>query len=83
MVEFGLPPMLALVAATSNAAKLLRMDDQIGSVEKGKVADLILVPGDPLKDIGAMRGPAFVMKSGKVVHDQVRQAVAAAEVGTT
>ena len=82
MVEFGLPPMLALVAATSNAARLLRMDDQIGSVEKGKVADLILVPGDPLKDIGAMRRPAFVMKSGRVVRNQVGHAVAA-EVGTT
>ena len=82
MVEFGLPPMLALLAATSNAARLLRMDDQIGSVEKGKVADLILVPGDPLKDIGAMRRPALVMKSGRVVHNQVGHAVAA-EAGTT
>jgi imidazolonepropionase-like amidohydrolase len=82
MVEFGLPPMLAIVAATSNAARLLRMDDQIGSVEKGKVADLILVPGDPLKDIGAMRRPAFVMKSGRIVRNLVGHAVAA-EVGTT
>jgi len=82
MVEFGLPPMLAIVAATSNAARLLRMDDQIGSIEKGKVADLILVPGDPSKDIGAMRRPSFVMKSGRVVRDEVGHAVAA-EVGTT
>ena len=82
MVEFGLAPMLAIVAATSNAARLLRMDDQIGSIEKGKVADLILVPGDPLKDIGAMRRPSFVMKSGRVVRDEVGHAVAA-EVGTT
>jgi imidazolonepropionase-like amidohydrolase len=82
MVEFGLSPMLAIVAATSNAARLLRMDDQIGSVEKGKVADLILVPGDPLRDIGAMRRPAFVMKSGRVVHNQVGHPVTA-EVGTT
>jgi imidazolonepropionase-like amidohydrolase len=71
MVEFGLPPMLALVAATSNAARLLRMDDQIGSIEKGKLADLILVPGDPLNDIGAMRRPALVMKSGRVVRNQL------------
>jgi imidazolonepropionase-like amidohydrolase len=82
MVEFGLPPMLAIVAATSNAARLLRMDDQIGSVEKGKVADLILVPGDPSKDIGAMRRPAFVMKSGRIVRNLVGHAVVA-EVGTT
>ena len=80
MVEFGLPPMLALVAATSNAARLLRMDDQIGSIEKGKLADLILVPGDPLSDIGAMRRPALVMKSGRVVRNQIGRA---AEVGAT
>lgn len=80
MVEFGLPPMLALVAATSNAARLLRMDDQIGSIEKGKLADLILVPGDPLSDIGAMRHPALVMKSGRVVRNQIGRAV---EVGAT
>ncbi len=71
MVEFGLPPMLALVAATSNAARLLRMDDQIGSVEKGKLADLILVRGDPLQDIGAMHRPALVMKSGNIVRNDV------------
>ena len=81
MVEFGLPPMLALVAATSNAARLLRMDDQIGSIEKGKLADLILVPGDPLSDIGAMRHPALVMKSGRVVRNQIGRAAAGAEVG--
>jgi len=82
MVEFGLPPMLALVAATSNAARLLRMDDQIGTVEQGKVADLILVDGDPLRDIGVMRRPSFVMKSGRIVHNQVATA-APAEVGRT
>jgi imidazolonepropionase-like amidohydrolase len=58
------------------------MDDQIGSIEKGKVADLILVPGDPLKDIGAMRRPAFVMKSGRVVRNEVGHP-ATAGVGTT
>lgn len=75
MVEFGLPPMLALVAASSNAARLLRMDDQIGSIEKGKLADLILVPGDPLMDIGVMRRPAFVMKSGSIVRNDVASPV--------
>ncbi len=80
MVEFGLPPMLTLVAATSSAARLLRMDDQIGSIEKGKLADLILVPGDPLTDIEAMRRPALVMKSGRVVRNQLGRA---AEVGAT
>jgi imidazolonepropionase-like amidohydrolase len=82
MVEFGLPPMLALVAATSNAARLLRMDDQIGSIEKGKLADLILVDGDPTRDIGVMRRPSLVMKSGTIVRDDVA-AAASVEAGRT
>jgi imidazolonepropionase-like amidohydrolase len=82
MVEFGLPPMLALVAATSNAAKLLRMDSQIGSIENGKLADLILVDGDPLADIGVMRRPSLVMKSGRVVRNDVPRP-SAAEVART
>ena len=76
MVEFGLPPMLALVAATSNAALLLRMQDQIGSIEQGKQADLLLVPGDPLADITVMQRPTFVMKGGRVVRDDVSKPVA-------
>jgi imidazolonepropionase-like amidohydrolase len=75
MVEFGLPAMLALVAATSNAARLLRMQDQIGSVEQGKQADLLLVAGDPLADIAVMQLPTFVMKGGRVVRDDVRSTV--------
>jgi imidazolonepropionase-like amidohydrolase len=82
MVEFGLPPMLALVAATSNAARLLRMDDQIGSIEKGKLADLILVDGEPTRDIGVMRRPSLVMKSGTIVRDDVAPA-ASVEAGRT
>ena len=76
MVEFGLPAMLSLVAATSNAARLLRMDDQIGSIEQGKQADLLLVAGDPLADIGVMQRPTFVMKGGRVVRDDVSSVVA-------
>jgi imidazolonepropionase-like amidohydrolase len=64
MVEFGLAPMQAIVAATSSAARLLRMDHVIGTVEAGKQADLILVPGDPTADISAMGRPALVMKAG-------------------
>ena len=82
MVEFGLPPMLALVAATSNAARLLRMDDQIGSIEKGKLADLILVDGDPTREIGVMRRPSLVMKSGSIVRNDVAPA-ASVEAGRT
>jgi imidazolonepropionase-like amidohydrolase len=74
MVEFGLGEMAAIVAATSSAARLLRMDHQIGSVAEGKLADLLLVAGDPLADIGAMRRPVLVMKSGRVYGDRLTPA---------
>ena len=83
MVEFGLSPMMAVVAATSSAARLLRMDDQIGSIEKSKIADLILVPGDPLTDIGVMQRPTFVMKSGSVIRNDLSRPRAVAGVQAT
>jgi imidazolonepropionase-like amidohydrolase len=66
MVEFGLSPMQAIMAASTSAARLLRIDDATGSVEVGKQADLVIVPGDPIADITAMQRPAFVMKAGAV-----------------
>jgi imidazolonepropionase-like amidohydrolase len=67
MVEAGMPPMAAIRSATSATAKFLEIDDRLGSVEVGKLADLVAVPGDPLVDIAAMRRVHFVMKDG-VVH---------------
>ncbi len=67
MVEAGMPPMAAIQSATSATAKFLEIDDRLGSVQAGKLADLVAVPGDPLADIGAMRRVHFVMKDG-VVH---------------
>src|SRR5205823_12904105 len=55
MVEFGLSPMQAIMAATTSAARLLRLEGTTGSVEVGKQADLVLVRGDPIADITAMR----------------------------
>jgi imidazolonepropionase-like amidohydrolase len=75
MVEFGLGEMAAIVAATSSAARLLRLDHLIGSVETGKQADLLLVAGDPVADIGLMRRPALVMKAGRVHADRLAVAV--------
>ena len=66
MVEWGLSPLKALLAATSGAAELLRATE-IGSVEDGKAADLVLWPGDPIESIDAILKPALVMKSGRVV----------------
>jgi imidazolonepropionase-like amidohydrolase len=66
MVEGGMPPLVALQAATVEAAKLLRVQDRLGSIEPGKIADVIAVRGDPLQDIEVMLDVPFVMKDGRV-----------------
>jgi imidazolonepropionase-like amidohydrolase len=65
-VQFGMTPMQAIQTATRNAADLLDMSDRIGTIETGKLADIVAVPGDPLADIAAMERVAFVMKDGTV-----------------
>ena len=67
MVEWGgMSPMQSIVAGTSNAAKLLGWDKNLGSLATGKWADIVAVPGDPIADIKAMEKPVFVMKNGVV-----------------
>lgn len=65
--EAGMTPMEIIHAATRNAAELLGMQDRIGTLEQGKLADIIAVPGDPLKDVHALEHAKFVMKGGAVV----------------
>jgi imidazolonepropionase-like amidohydrolase len=69
MVEAGMPAMEAIKSATMNAADLLGISDRIGSIEKGKSADIIAVKGDPIKDIKVLSAMDFVMKEG-VVYKQ-------------
>jgi imidazolonepropionase-like amidohydrolase/ABC-type multidrug transport system permease subunit len=64
-VEAGIPPYVALQAATYNAARLLRADDHIGLIKKGHDADLLLVDGDPLKDITATERISLVIYKGE------------------
>ena len=66
MVKFGMTPAQAIRAATVTAAELLGMKDSLGSVEAGKLADLVAVPGDPLSDVSLMEKVDFVMKGGVV-----------------
>jgi len=66
MVKYGMTPMQAIQAATSNAADLLGHANELGSIKVGKYADLIAVSGDPLKDISLLERVEFVMKDGKV-----------------
>jgi imidazolonepropionase-like amidohydrolase len=64
--RYGMTPMQAIQTATRNAADLLDMSDRIGTIEAGKFADIVAVPGNPLSDITAMERVAFVMKDGNV-----------------
>ena len=66
MVEAGMPPLEALRAATLYGARVMGMEAQIGSIEAGKLADIVAVPGDPSIDIAVMNRVAFVMKDGVV-----------------
>ncbi|HEX7787115.1 MAG TPA: amidohydrolase family protein [Methylomirabilota bacterium] len=69
MVDLGMKPGAALRSATSAAADLLGLSRTVGSLERGKMADVIAVPGDPLADIKAMEKVIFVMKGGQVFRN--------------
>ncbi len=69
MVEWGLTPLRSMQAATSNAATLLRLEN-VGTVEIGKAADLVLYSSNPLEEIDAVLKPTMVMKAGDVVAGQ-------------
>ena len=66
MVKYGMTPMQAIQAATSNAADLLRKSELLGSIKAGKYADIVAVQGNPLEDIRVIEHVKFVMKDGKV-----------------
>jgi imidazolonepropionase-like amidohydrolase len=70
MVKHGMPPGAAIEAATMNAARLLGVDAEVGSLEIGKAADIIAVTGDPTKDVAVLKSVQFVMKGGIVHKDK-------------
>lgn len=72
MTKNGMSPADALMAATANASKLLGIDKVTGTIEAGKDADIVALPGNPLLDIHATEHPTFVMKQGVVYVDKTR-----------
>jgi imidazolonepropionase-like amidohydrolase len=72
MVRYGMTPAQAIRAATASAAELMGWQDRIGSIEKGKFADIVAVSGDPLADITELERVKFVMKDGQVVRNDLR-----------
>ena len=72
-VENGLSPEEAIVAATVNAAELLGQGDELGTIETGKVADLIAVGGNPLDDISILADVSLVIKEGRIVKNSLQR----------
>jgi imidazolonepropionase-like amidohydrolase len=72
LVNHGMTPAAAIQSATVVDAEMLGWQDRIGSVEKGKFADIIAVSGDPLKDISELQRVKFVMKGGKVARNDLK-----------
>jgi imidazolonepropionase-like amidohydrolase len=67
MTNNGMSPAQALMAATARGSDLLGLKDKIGTLEVGKFADVVAVPGNPLQDISVMEHPSFVMKAGAII----------------
>jgi imidazolonepropionase-like amidohydrolase len=72
-VKAGATPWQALLAATRNAAELCGVGDQLGTVEPGKLADLIVVEANPLEDVRNLRRLLLVLKEGRIVSDKRRR----------
>jgi imidazolonepropionase-like amidohydrolase len=70
-VSWGATPLYTLRMATIVNAEIIRWQDKVGSIEKGKFADLIATSGDPLQDITEMQRVKFVMKGGVVIKDEL------------
>ena len=74
MVDLSMKPIDALKSATANDAELLGIAEKVGTLEKGKLADIIAMPGDPTSDITATERVTFVMKEGKIIRQGPRTA---------
>ena len=71
--QAGMTPARAIQSGTIINAEVLGWQDQIGSIDKGKFADLVAVSGDPLADIAELQRVKFVMKGGKIIRNDLTQ----------
>jgi imidazolonepropionase-like amidohydrolase len=81
MVHAGLPNIAVLKAATINGAKALGVADKIGSIESGKLADILIIKGNPLEDIKATRNIKLIIKGGVIHHPEVLLQSAEGKIG--
>ncbi len=87
MVDLGMSPIEALKSASANDADLLGIAQKVGTLEKGKLADVVAVPGAPTADITATERVSFVMKQGRIIRQgpsgaEKAEKTASAEVST-
>jgi imidazolonepropionase-like amidohydrolase len=71
MRQAGMTPMQIIVAATANAARVCNLERELGTLEKGKIADMIVVKGNPLDDLGVLAEVALVIRNGTVIKDEL------------
>lgn len=69
MTDLGMSPIEALRSATATTADLFGIAQKVGTLEKGKLADIIAMPGDPTADITATERVSFVMREGKIIRN--------------
>jgi len=72
LVKYGMTPAQAIQSATTVASEMMGWQDRIGSIDKGKFADIVAVSGDPLKDITELERMGFVMKGGQVIRNDIK-----------
>jgi imidazolonepropionase-like amidohydrolase len=65
----GMTPMQVIAASTRNAARVCRREDQIGTLDAGKTADVIVVQGNPLADLNCLKNVCIVIREGKVIRN--------------
>jgi imidazolonepropionase-like amidohydrolase len=72
LVKYGMTPAQAIQTATTVASEMMGWQERVGSIDKGKFADIVAVSGDPLKDITELERVGFVMKGGEVVRNDLK-----------